>query len=332
MRLFLNEKVVGGGVFLVEVFERFFDDQCPQMAAALAYYAIFSIPPLFIIVMMTTGSLLDPATVQQLLAGSASPFISPQAGNQLMAFAQTASGWAQEGPWWSVALSAVGLFFGATRAFAQLQTALNRAWAIPEKHPQNPVRSFVSKRLVSFAAITVMIVMVLALLIVRAVLERFGTAFDRVLPSTLISLLHWGSGTTLSLATGFVVLTLVYRFLPDAKITWKHVIPGAAATAVIFEGTKSLMTLYLTHVRADFFGQAASFAVLMLWLYVSAILLFFGAEFTEVWARHHGRKLGPGETKLAIPTFTLMLKEKFESQLCRRRAEASQNERTHPSS
>jgi membrane protein len=86
-------------------------------------------------------------------------------------------------------------------------------------------------------------------------------------------------------------------------------------TAFLFEGTKSLITLYLAHVRTDFFGQAASFAVLMIWLYVSALLLFFGAEFTEVWARRRGRKLGPGEEKQATPAFTLKLDHELRSRL-----------------
>lgn len=308
----IKEKAIDGLVFLVEVFERFFDDDCPQLAAALAYYAIFSIPPLLIIVMMTAGSILDPAAVESLLAGSASPFISPGAAEQLMTLAQAANGWAKEGPWWSVGLSIVGLFFGATRAFAQLQTALNRAWAIPEKHPNKPLRSFVSKRLVSFAAITGMIVVVLALSVVSTVVGRFGTALDGVLPPYLLPFLNWGSGTTLSLTTGFVLLVFVYRFLPDAEITWKQVIPGAVVTAILFEGTKSLMTLYLAQVRTDFFGQAASLAVLLIWLYISAVLLFFGAEFTEVWARRHGRSLSPGEEKLITPTFTLVLDKKLK--------------------
>lgn len=311
----IREKSIEVVVLIVEVFERFFDDHCPQLAAALVYYSIFSIPPFIVILVMTAGSVLDPSAVQEMLAGTASRFLSPRAASQIVTLAEDAKGWAQEGPWWSIGLSILVLLFGATRAFAQLQTALNRAWAIPEKHRDNVVRLFLSKRLVSFVAITVMIVFVLALFIVRALVVRFEGTLENALPSRILPLLDWASGTTLSMATAIALLGCVYRYLPDAKITWKQVLPGAILTAALFEGTKSLMTLYLTHMRADFFGQAASLAVLMTWLHVSTMLLFFGAEFTEVWSRRYGTKLGPGDEKHETPTFTLRLDQALKKRL-----------------
>jgi membrane protein len=121
--------------------------------------------------------------------------------------------------------------------------------------------------------------------------------------------LDWLTGSTLSIAAWTAFLATIYRYLPDAEITWTQVLPGALVTALLFEGTRSLIRLYLLNVSADIFGQAASFAVLMIWLYVSASLLFFGAQFTEVWARRLGRPVGPGEKDQGAPEFTMRLEK-----------------------
>lgn len=304
----LKDKVIRTITFVVEVVERFFDDHCPQLAAALAYYAIFSIPPLLILFMTAAGGLVDASQVEAALRGGAARFISPRAADQLVEVTHRANDWAQTGPWWSLVLSILGLLFGATRAFAQLQTALNRAWAIPEKEQQNVIRVFLVKRLISFAAIMAMLLLFFVFLIARAVLDLFGDRLESVLPSAVMPALDWLTGSTLSIVAGTVLLAAIYRYLPDAKIRWKQVLPGALVIALLFEGTKSLIRLYLVNIGADIFGQAASFAVLMIWLFVWANLLFLGAEFTEVWARRLGSPVvGAGEKKHTTPAFTKRL-------------------------
>lgn len=300
--------------FSVEVVERFFDDQCPQLAAALAYYAIFSIPPLLVVVMATVGTVFEASQVEAAIVQSASKFLSPRVTTQLVSMVEKANEWASSGAWWSIMLSILGIVFAATRGFVELQVALNRAWGIRPDPRMNVIKDFLVKRLVSFATICVMIVFLVISIVVSAVVERFGDGLQELMPSVVFSLLEWTSGSTLSIFLATAFLSSLYRFLPDAKISWDQVVPGALVTAILFEAIKSLFTYYLARLRVDdVYGQAGSFAALLVWLYLCALLVAFGAELTQVWSRRRGKPVQPEEgTVQERPSLTARLTERLE--------------------
>lgn len=280
-------------IFLVEVVEDFLDDDCDQYAAAVAYYTVLSLPAALILVVSIGGIFLDAQVVASAIEQRAHSMLAPSATQQLVGMIDRAGNWASTGPWWAVVLSVVGLLFGATRAFAQLQTALNRAWGIRPK-PGNVVRRFVLKRLVSFGALGILAALLLVSIALKAIVQHFTEFANTLLPNEVMGVLEWASGHTLSLLFATLFLGSLYWLLPDVKIRWHAVAPGALLTALLFEGLSSLMTFYLGSLKLDdAFGQAGSFAVLLIWLYLCALLLFFGAEFTQVWSKYMGEPVQP---------------------------------------
>ncbi len=306
-----------GLTFIVEVVERFFDDHCPQLAAALAYYAIFSIPPLLILSVVVIGTFLDASSVAKVIWQSTSGFLTPKVARQLVSMLEQANNFAKTGPWWSVGLSVFGVAFGATRGFYQLQTALNRAWSIHPDPDKNIIKEFILKRLLSFAMVAVTILLLTLLIATAAFIRFFGGHLEPFIPDFVMSTLAWGSGIFASLIITTGVLAAIYKYLPDARISWSQVLPGACFAAVLFQGLQSLTTFYLSQLKLnETFGQAGSFALLLVWLYVCANVVFLGAEFAQVWSRRRGNPVRPDDGAVQDrPTVADLLATKLQKKL-----------------
>lgn len=302
--------------FIVEVVERFFDNHCPQLAAALAYYAIFSIPPLLFLSVTVIGTFLDASSVSDVIRQSTSSVVTPKVGTQLISMLERANDFAKTGPWWSVSLSIFGVFFGATRGFLQLQMALNRAWSI-RPGQQNLLRVFIFKRLLSFAMVAVTIGLLALLIIASASFAFFREQLEPIIPGFLVSTVSWGFGMVISLMLTAGVLAAIYKYLPDADIKWNQVFPGAIFAALSFLALQSVTTFYLSQLElSDTFGQAGSFALLLVWLYLCANVVFFGAQFAQVWCRRRGNPVRahqePAEDQQTFAELlTARLAEKF---------------------
>lgn len=302
--------------FIVEVVERFFDNHCPQLAAALAYYAIFSIPPLLLLCVTVIGAFFEASSVSEIIRQSTSSVVTPKVGIQLTSMLERANEFAKTGPWWSVVLSIFGVFFGATRGFLQLQMALNRAWSI-RTGPQSLVRDFILKRLLSFAMVAVTIVLLALLIVTSASFAFFGEQLEPIIPDLLVSTTSWGAGVVISLILTTGVLAAIYKYLPDAEIGWSQVFPGAVFSALLFLALQSVTTFYLSQLKlSDTFGQAGSFALLLVWLYLCANVVFLGAQFAQVWCRRRGNPVRPHtgpstDSKSLAELLTTKIEERF---------------------
>lgn len=280
--------------FIVEVVERFFDDHCPQLAAALAYYAIFSIPPLLVLSVAVIGSFLDASSVAKVIWQGTAGFLTPKIAHQLVAMLEQANNFARTGPWWSVGLSILGVTFGATRGFYQLQTALNRAWSIHPDPETSIIKDFILKRLLSFAMVAVTILLFTLLIATSAIVHFFGVRLQPFVPEFVVSIAAWGSGTVASLVIATGVLAALYKYLPDARISWSQVLPGACFASILFQLLQTVTAFYFRQLKLnDTFGQAGSFALLLVWLYVTANVVFLGAVFAQVWSRRRGNPVRP---------------------------------------
>ena len=275
-----------------DTFRDFGEDEGTRLAAALSYFTVFSIPPMLMLIVAVLGAVFDPADVERLLAGQAGQVMGP-AGAELrniMAAAERPGG----GRGLASVLSVAGLLFGATGAFMQLQGALNRIWEVKPDPEQGGVRRMLVKRIFSIGMLLTLVFLLLVSLVLTTFLEAFGGALAGVLPAPL-------SGAFLKLLTlgaTLVVITLLFavlfKYMPDAVVSWRDVRVGAVTTALLFLAGKYALTLYLG--RSDpgsAFGAAGSLALLLVWIYYSAIIVFLGAEFTQAWARAHGREIAP---------------------------------------
>lgn len=288
-------------VFIVEVVERFFDDHCPQLAAALAYYAIFSIPPLLLLSVTVVGTFLDASSVANVIWQSTSSVLTPKVARQLVLMLERANDFAQTGPWWSIVLSVLGVAFGATRGFFQLQTALNRAWSIHPDPTTNALKMVITKRLISFAMVACTILLLILLIVASALVALLGDKLAPFVPSFVVSLVARGWGTVMALVVVTGVLSALYKYLPDARISWSQVFPGALFASFLFQILQFVTTFYLGQLKLnDTFGQAGSFALLLVWLYVCANVVFLGAEFAQVWCHQSGNPVRPKEGAVRV--------------------------------
>lgn len=279
---------------LRKAISEFSDDDCPTMAAALAYYTVFSLPSILLIVVFVAGSVLGQGAVQgsaqnvgQAIGGSGG---SSQISGMLANARRSTSGGII-----ATAFGIAGLIFSATTALVQLQTSLNRAWDVKADPNAGGVRTFLWKRIYSFGLIVGVGILILASLTLSSLLQKFGNLlpmpdFVAVLGEALV---------TLALLT--FLFGAIFKVLPDAEIAWHDVWYGAFFTAILFMIGKYLVSLYLSHSSiASGYGAAGSLAILLLWTYYSSMSFLLGAEFTQVWARREGKEIQPSQGAVRI--------------------------------
>jgi membrane protein len=280
-----------------ESFKEWKEDGALDLGAALAYYTIFSIAPMLLVVVAVAGWVWGREAVQGQLVGQMQGLLGTQGAEAIQGMIANAGKQGSSG----LVATIVGLattLFGATGVFVQLQNALNRIWDVEPK-PGGGVWGFVKNRLLSFG----MLLGIGFLLLVSLVLSAAMGSIDR-----------WAEGLggagqvlarILSFGVSFAVITLlfamIYKFLPDVKIAWRDVVIGAAVTALLFTIGKLLIGLYLSKSSvASGYGAAGSLVVLLLWTYYSAQIVFLGAEFTQVYASRYGSRIEPAENAVPV--------------------------------
>jgi membrane protein len=254
-------------------------DNVPTQAAALAYYTIFALAPLLLVVLAVAGLFVPADAARNRLLSEAAGLIGKDGADWLRLTLERAS-MNQGTGILSVVLGTGGLILGASGAFGQLQQALNKIW--DAKPPAN-LGALVRARAVSFGLVLVLGFLLLVSLSVSAALsglgERLGLGTDT---GWLWGLLYEIFSVIL---VGFL-FALIYRFLPDAPVGWREALIGGLVTSVLFGVGKTLIGLYLgRNAGASVFGAAGTLAVVLLWIYYAAQLVLFGAEFTQVMAQ-----------------------------------------------
>jgi membrane protein len=271
----------------------FMKDDCMNSAASLSYYTIFSLPAILVLILLLVSSVMDPSDVRGGLHSQMESLMGPAAGGQVRTIIQEAEQ-RPAGGLLPTILGIAGLLFGATGAFGQLQKALNRAWNVEPDPNQGGIKNFLTKRLFSFGMILVVAFLLLVSLVISAVLSGLGGRLQYLLPGGLSDAVLQGVNLVISFGVIVLLFAALFRVLPDAKISWRNVWVGAAATAALFVLGKFLIGFYLGRSNpGEAYGAAGSLAVLLLWVYYSAIILLFGAEFTETWAERRGEGIEP---------------------------------------
>jgi membrane protein len=268
------------GVFRQAVND-FIADDALTLAGALAFYAALSLAPLLMIMLWIT-SFLGPDT-QQAMIGQVEQAVGPQAGEGIEMVLQNAG----EQPTAGNVAGIIGicmLLFSASAVFAQLQYSLNMIWGVQRK---GGVGGWLKKRLMSILLIFGIFAIFLASMVAGAVLSgMFGAS------GILWQALELG----ISAAVFVALFGLIFHVLPDVKIKWKHVWVGAIATALLFTLGRWGIGLYLGQAGVGSpYGAAGSLVVLLVWVYYSSLILFFGAELTQAYARHSGDAITPSE-------------------------------------
>jgi membrane protein len=270
---------------------KFMGDNGPTMAAAISFTTVFSLPALLAVILMLVGRFTDPDVVRNAIVAQVRKLIGPAGAEQVQTVIAQARG-SDVDPSVTAILGSVALLFGATAAFAQLQAALNRTWNVKPDPRRGEIRNFLVKRVFSFGVVLVVAFLLLVSLTVSAAV---GALDERM--STLegpVGVVLRAASVVLSFAIVTLLFAAMFKLLPDAKIAWRDVVVGAACTAVLFEGGKSLIGLYLgSNDPGTAFGAAGSLALVLLWIYYSAMIVLYGAELTRGWADTFGRGVKP---------------------------------------
>ena len=265
-------------------------DNTFEMGAALAYYTIFSIVPLLVVVLSISGLVAGPDAVRGKVFGQINGLVGPDTAKALEDLLGNA--YKSGHGWLATVLGTLTLVLGASGIFGALKSSLNRMWEIKPK-PKNSIVFFLLNRLLSFSFVLGLGFLLVVSFAINLVIDGFSDNLARALPDLSIVLLA-GLSTGLTIVVSSFVFACLFKYLPDARVGWKDVLPGALFTTVLFGLGKYVLSLYFTSSNpASVFGAAASLISLLLWTFYSSQIFFLGAEFVYVWAEFHGRPIKP---------------------------------------
>ena len=272
-----------------------FKDEAASMGAAIAFYTLFSIAPILLLVIWMASSFFAPDAVQSHVLAQAQLALGDTGAAAVRTILISTRNAVTHG--YSKALSVAALLIGATSVFAELQNSLNRIWRTPRHEGHRGIWQALRDRLLSFGLVLCVGFLLLVSLIVSASLEAFNSWLGSVIAD-------WQAvALTLDIILGFVVTTvlfaMIYKYVPREKITWADVWVGALVTASLFTVGKFIIVVYFGRVAvASAYGVAGSFLVLMLWVYYSAQVFLLGAEFTYSYAYENGSRTGLDEQRM----------------------------------
>ena len=265
------------------------DDYAPSMGAAISYYTIFSLAPLLVIVIAVAGAIFGRDAVQEQVLGQIGGLVGRDGAAAVQAMLKAASD--TDKGLVAGLISAVVLLLGATTVFAELQTALDRIWHVPEKEKPSGLWAVLRARVLSFGLILGLAFLLMVSLLVSAALAAFDGWFGGLLPGWEVVL--QGLNLLISLGIMTLLFAMIFKLMPTAPIAWRDVWIGAAVTGVLFELGKLLIGLYLGKSGVtEAFAAAGSLVVLVAWVYYAAQIFLLGAEFTKVYADEHGSLAG----------------------------------------
>jgi membrane protein len=279
-----------------ETFAGFNNDEATWKAAALSYYTVFALPPLLVLLLEVASAVWDPSQVRHMLTGQFETMMGADVAGQIQTMITSAQS-KVGGSGIRLVLSIGGLVFGATGAFMSLQSALNSAWEVAPDPKSGGVKAFVTKRVLSLGMVLLIAFLLLVSLVLTSALSAASGVLFGGFAATMANVLNF----VLSFAAITLLFAAMYKVLPDAKVEWRDVWVGAIATGVLFEVGKYAIGLYIGKSNpGSAFGAAGSLAVLLVWIYYASVIVLLGAEFTQAWAKQHGRTIEPEEGAVRV--------------------------------
>ena len=307
----MNLKQRGKNIFslLKATYLEWNEDEPFRQSAVIAYYSIFSLPALLIIIVNTVGLVLGEEAVEGQISAQISDLVGSEAAKQVEEMIANVS---QQGNNVIGIIIGIGtLLFGATGVFYQLQQSLNQVWEV-ELKPNAGYAKIALDRATSLGVILAIGFLLLVSLLLTTLLTALGGWIERQLPDFMYYFFQ-----VLNFLVSFGVVTLlfalIYKVLPDVKISWHAVWVGALVTALLFTIGKSAIGFYFGKSNpASAFGAAGSVILILLWVNYSALIFLFGAEFTQVYARRYGERIEPNSYAQRTAAFRLKEQEQHE--------------------
>ena len=282
---------------LKEAAKAFSGDNAVKLSAALSYYTIFAIGPLLVIVLSLSGIFLGEAAVEGKLYGQIRGLIGSEAAKQVQEIIQNIQ--KTNNSTIGAIIGGIVLVIGATGIFAEIQDSINYIWSLKAK----PKRGFIKllmNRLLSFSLIISLGFLLIVSLVANALMDILNERLTRFFPDTMVYIIY-GLNIVLLLAVISLLFAIIFKVLPDGKIKWKDAFVGAFFTSILFLIGKSAIGYYLGNSKlGSTYGTAASVVIILTWVYYTSIILYFGAEFTKIYALEFGGGIVPNETAVFI--------------------------------
>jgi membrane protein len=284
------------------VFE-WYADRVPRLGAALAFYTLFSLAPLLMVIIAISALAFGRDIASTQLIQQIEAFIGREGAQVIQATIENTSR-----PSSGIVATIIGLatmLFGTTIVFSELQDALNAIWKVAAKPRRSMAIGLIWSRFLAFSMVLGMSILLLLSIIANAMLKAILPIFGAMLPSQV----NWLQTVNFGFALVIVILlfAMVYKVLPDVEIAWEDVLIGAVVTGVLFMIGKFLIEMYLRYsTTALVYGAAGSLVILLMWIYYSAQIVYFGAEFTKVYAKYRGHLVVPTENAASMTQESLV--------------------------
>lgn len=290
---------------ITEAYFEMLDDKGFKMAAALSYYSAFSLGPLLIIVIAIAGFIFGEEAAKGQLFFELKNMIGSDGAQMMETIIKGASN-TTTGIFATI-FSVILLVFGAIGVFVELQESLNMVWGVEPK-PGKGLKMFIRNRIISFSMVVATGFLLMVSLVINSAIALLNELMAEVFPSLVPIAFILNSAASLIVIT--ILFALIYKVLPDVLISWRYVWLGAGITSVLFSIGKYLIGLYLgSSSYASTYGAAASLVIIFLWIYYSGLILFFGAELTQVYRkRYSGKELIANGDGLVVPKVSELVK------------------------
>lgn len=290
----MKKKISFKGIWeiLKKSFSGFSDDKITKLSGALAYYTVFSMAPMLLIIISLLGIFLGEQAVEGKVYEGLTSFMGQDTALQLQEMIKNAS---LSGKGFLPAIiGGVALLVGATTVFAEMQDSINTIWGLKPK-PKSGLLKMLINRFLSFSVIISLGFILLVSLAITTLIDGFSNSLQARFPDVAV-VIFYILNQIITLAVTTLIFAVIFKVLPDGKIRWRDVFAGSLVTAVLFMIGKFAISFYISKSNVgSTYGAAGSLVVLLLWTYYSSIILYFGAELTKAYAIKYGEPIHPTE-------------------------------------
>ena len=289
-----NKKLSFKGIWslIKETFKGFSEHKVTKLSGSLAYYTVFSMGPLLVMIISLCGIFLEKEAVEGKVFSVLQDFVGNDTAIQLQEIIRNAA--VGDKSTMAAIIGGVMLLIGATTVFGEIQDSVNTIWGLKAK-PKRGWLKMLQNRFLSLSVIVSLGFLLLVSLAVSGVVEAISTGLQARYPDVTV-VLFYILNLVLTLTISMIIFAVIFKVLPDARIRWKDVLAGAFITAVLFMIGKFGISLYISQTRVgSTYGAAGSLVVLIVWIYYSSIILYLGAEFTKAYAVEYGAAIHPND-------------------------------------
>ncbi len=301
------DKIKQAFLFLKQVIINFTDDKALKFSASLSYYTVFSIAPFLAIIISVSSFFFRREAIQGELYPQINGLVGHDAALQIQQMITNIH--LSKNNFFAASLSFIILIVGATGIFSEIQDSINHIWGLKSKPGKGLIKMLLN-RLISFSLIISLGFLLMVSLLLNTLVDALVKQLMKLMPESGVHLVTFANNCLMFMLIS-LLFGIIFKVLPDARIKWKDVMVGAVTTAILFMVGKFGIGFYLSHSNLGvIYGTAGSIIIVMLWVYYSAVILYFGAEFTKVYAKRYGGEILPNDYAVWIKTKEIELPAK----------------------